>query len=66
MALYYGLPFGVYALMMIIQDSVKSTDNIIGKAIYVSQRIFLLIVVFIGTFIVLYLPFIQSSGLAGV
>lgn len=63
MALYYGLPFGIYALMIIIQDSSKSSDSFFGRLMFIIQKVFILILVFIGTFVVLYLPFISRSGL---
>jgi hypothetical protein len=66
MALYYGLPFGVYALMLIIKDSIKTSDNFGGKLIHVFVRISILVFVFLGTFFVLYSPFIFRQGIAGV
>jgi hypothetical protein len=66
MALYYGLPFGIYALMLIVKDSIKTSDNFGRKLTQVFVKVSILIFVFLGTFFALYSPFIYRQGIAGV
>jgi len=50
-------------LMIIIKDSSKSSYSFSGRLMFIIQKVFILILVFIGTFVVLYFPFISRSGL---
>lgn len=67
MALYFGLPFGVYALMQIIkQAQLKHKDSLMSQLVYIVRRVTSLLCVFILTNLVVFYPFIKAQGIPGV
>jgi alpha-1,3-glucosyltransferase len=66
MALYFGLPFGVYAFMLILrQAKLKHKESLLKQLTYVAWRLALLVMLFVASNLVILYPFIAADGLSG-
>ncbi len=67
MALYFGLPFGIYALALIYKSAkIKHKDSVCKQIGYALYRLILLLIVFILTNLMVFYPILSSSGIPGV
>ena len=67
MALYFAIPFGVYALCLIYLKSVKRfPSGMVPRIPYILSRILFLGLIFILTNAILWYPWIRHSGIAGI
>jgi alpha-1,3-glucosyltransferase len=66
MALYFGLPFAVYALSLLMQKaSVKYKGSRVQQIGYVLLRLLLLLAIFIMVNALLWYPWLSKDGMSG-
>jgi alpha-1,3-glucosyltransferase len=73
MALYFAIPFGVYALAKLFNKAIKISKigntnkyDITKFIIYIITKISILLVVFILSNLIIWYPFIKSDGIEGI